>query len=302
MEGSPIRAVRRTAATLFWLAGLVVVCAGHAQDAGTLRASQVAFRDQLANNQFHRPLVLASSNADSVLEGDAYAVVAQPYDAVARSLQGPGRLCDVLILHIDVKNCRPRRTANRNILSVFVALRSDRSPADAHRINFTYRVAANDSDYMALVLDADSGPMGTKDYRIMLEAIPRDAKSSFVHLSYSYAAGVAARIATRAYLATVGRDKVGFSIVGREPDGAPVYVGNERGMIERNTMRYFLAIEAYLSACTLPEAEQPEKRLNAWFTATERYPRQLHEIERDEYLAMKRKELAQQEMTAANVN
>lgn len=47
-------------------------------------------------------------------------------------------------------------------------------------------------------------------------------------------------------------------------------------MIERNTMRYYLAIEAYLGAYTLPAAEQPERRLRDWFAAVERYPRQLH--------------------------
>jgi hypothetical protein len=33
------------------------------------------------------------------------------------------------------------------------------------------------------------------------------------------------------------------------------------------------------------------RRLQGWFDATERYPAQLHEIERSEYLAMKREEL-----------
>ena len=284
------------------LAGLLSIPDSPAQDAATLRARHSALQDQLANNQFQRPLVLESSHADGVLKGDAYAVVAQPYGAVAQTLQGAGRLCDILILHVDIKNCRARRVGAGNVLSVIIALKSDRSPEDGHRVDFTYRVAISGPDYVAVVLDADTGPMGTKNYRIMLEAVPRDAKSSFMHLSYSYANGVAARVATRAYLATAGRDKVGFSIVGRKPDGAPVYIGNERGMIERNTMRYYLAIEAYLSARMLPEAEQPEKRLNDWFTASERYRRQLHEMDREEYLAMKRRELAQQQITSASVN
>jgi hypothetical protein len=293
---------RFRAEAMLFLAVLVFATCGRAQDGATLRAHASALSDRLASNQFQRPLVLESSYTDGVLKGDAYAIVPQPYGVLVQSIQGARRLCDILILHVDVKNCRPRRVAAGNILSVAVALHSDQAPADAHRIDFDYRVAASDSDYVAVLLNADSGPMGTKNYRIVLEATPRDAKSSFVHLSYSYVSGVAARVATRAYLSTAGRDKVGFSIVGRKADGAPIYISNERGMIERNTMRYYLALEAYLAAYALPEAEQPERRLHYWFAATERYPRQLREIERDEYLAMKRRELSQQQITSATLN
>ena len=98
----------------------------------------------------------------------------------------------------------------------------------------------------------------------------------------------------RGYLATIGRDKVGFSIVGKAANGAPVYVDNLRGVLERNTMRYYLAIEAYLKAYSAPAPKQLEQRLNDWYAATERYPLQLHEMERNDYLAMKRREIARQ--------
>jgi len=42
----------------------------------------------------------------------------------------------------------------------------------------------------------------------------------------------------------VGSDKVGFSIVGQGADGQPTLVGGVRGMLERNTMRYYLAVDA----------------------------------------------------------
>src|SRR6185295_20126211 len=116
------------------------------------------------------------------------------------------------------------------------------------------------------------------------------------HLSYSYDYGMAGRIAMQAYLSTTGRNKVGFSVVERGPDGAPVYMRGERGVIERNTMRYYLALEAYLGALGVPAAERQEKRLNDWFTAIERYPRQLRdEMDREQYLSMKRRELARRQ-------
>jgi hypothetical protein len=68
-----------------------------------------------------------------------------------------------------------------------------------------------------------------------------------------------------------------------------------RGVVERNTMRYYLAIEAFLGALSeLPQA-QLEKRLHDWFAAVERYPLQLHEMEQGAYLDMKRREYRRQQ-------
>ena len=72
------------------------------------------------------------------------------------------------------------------------------------------------------------------------------------------------------------------------------YVGGQRGVVERNTMRYYLAIDAYLRSLAAPPAERLEQRLRTWFDTTEKYPRQLHEVERADYLQMKRDEVARQ--------
>jgi hypothetical protein len=99
-------------------------------------------------------------------------------------------------------------------------------------------------------------------------------------------------MAMQGYLATVGRDKVGFT---RVSSGGSDYIGGVRGVVERNTMRYYLAIDAYLGALSSPAPEQFEKRLNNWFSSTERFPHQLHEIDRQQYLDMKRSEYARQQ-------
>lgn len=44
-------------------------------------------------------------------------------------------------------------------------------------------------------------------------------------------------------VATVGSDKIGFAVIGHEPDGTPLYIGGTRGVVERNTMRYYLALK-----------------------------------------------------------
>jgi hypothetical protein len=100
-------------------------------------------------------------------------------------------------------------------------------------------------------------------------------------------------MAMQVYRATTGRGKVGFTNISM-PGEAPNYIGGMRGLVERNTMRYYLAIDAYLGAMAAPPAEQLEKSLGTWFDQTEKYPRQLHEMSRDDYLVMKRGEYRRQ--------
>jgi len=145
-----------------------------------------------------------------------------------------------------------------------------------------------------VLLTADEGPLSTKNYRIQVEAVPVDAKRSVVHMSYAYGYGFAAKIAMQTYLATIGSAKVGFTILDRK-DGKPVYQAGVLGLLERNTMRYYLAIDAYLSAYSLPAADQFEKRIREWYASTERYAPQLHEMDQNEYLDMKRKEMRRQQ-------
>ena len=103
-----------------------------------------------------------------------------------------------------------------------------------------------------MTLEAGEGPLGTSDSASSVEAMPADDGKTFVRLSYSYAFGAVARLAMQAYLGTIGRDKVGFTVVGKEADGRPQLVGGMRGVVERNTMRYYLAIEAFLGALSAP--------------------------------------------------
>ena len=265
-----------------------------AQDANALRARHVALRSALASSVFEQPLVLESTQANSSLTGDVYAVIAQPFSVVGPALQGMDHWCDILILHLNVKRCVPRKAAAGDQIGLAVGRKFDQPIGEAYQIDFAYRLAMAQADYLKVLLSADVGPLGTKDYRIAVEAVPIDAKTTFVHMSYSYGHGMAAWMALQAYLGTAGKSKVGFSVTGTDASGGPVYVGSVRGVIERNTMRYFLAVEAYLAAIAVPAPQREEQRLINWFNAVERFPRQLHELERDEYLSMKRHELAAQ--------
>lgn len=266
-----------------------------AQSAAVLQARHGALQDKLASNAFQRPLVLESSEASSGLKGDIYARIDQPFTILAAALGTGSHWCDILILHLNVSQCRFSGAAPNETLQLAIGSKYDRPLEQAYRLTFAYRLVAAQPDYLHVSLTADEGPLDTRDYRITLEVVALDARRSFLHLSYAYDYGAAARLAMQGYLATLGRDKVGFSVIGRKLDGQPQFIGSTRGVVERNTMRYYLAIEAYLGALTLPRAQQFERRLADWHSGVERYPLQLHELERDEYLALKRAQVQRQQ-------
>ena len=64
-------------------------------------------------------------------------------------------------------------------------------------------------------------------------------------------------------------------------------------------MRYYLAVESYLSSLAQAPGRQFSSRIERWFDATEQYRPQLHEMERADYLAMKQHEYARQQEIAA---
>jgi hypothetical protein len=290
-----IAAMRFTAsfAKLLRLATLLVaaalaVPAAMAQDAATLRAKQAALHDKFAKNQFGRPLVLESTETSDGLRGDVYTVVDHAFPTVQQALQSMDHWCDILILHLNVKQCKASPATRQIVLRV--GRKFDQPIDDTYELAFKYRLATSAADYFQVLLTADEGPLSTKDYRIQVEAIPIEDKKSVIHMSYAYGYGMTARMATQTYLMTIGRDKVGFTVSG-EKDGKPVYIGGVLGLLERNTMRYYLAIDAYLNALSAPPAEQTERRIRDWYASTERYARQLHEMEQADYLDMKRKEI-----------
>ena len=259
-----------------------------AGSAAALQARYASIAGRLASSPFGRTLALESAQSGSRVQGVAYAVIDRPFSELRDGLRGPRQWCDVLILHLNVKDCRA--AAGGASLALFLGRKRPEPPEDAQRLDFAYRAVADAPGFMETVLEADRGPAGTRDYRIRLDAAPLDATHSFVALSYSTAYSMISRIALKTYLATFGAGKVGFTIVGEQADGGPQYVDGLRGMVERNVMRYYLAIEAHLGALSSPPAARAEKSMRDWFAATERYPLQLHELSLSDYLEMKRAE------------
>ena len=271
-------------AVIFSLSGWV-----HAQTAQALKNSYQQLQDKMKNNQFNQPIVMDSDQTSKSISGDVYSVINYPFSTVRTALDTPQEWCDVLFLHLNVKYCR---ALSSNKIEIYAGTKKPQPLSDAFHMEYNFKPVINNTNYMQIVMDAKSGPMGTSDYYMMMEAVPIENNQTFIHVKYSYHYGTMAKLATNVYLDTVGSGKEGFTITGKKPDGKPKYVSGMRGAIERNTMRYYLAIEAYLGSLSLPAVQQQEYRLKNWFAATQRYP-QLYEITQQQYLGMKRDELKQ---------
>lgn len=259
-----------------------------------LRAQHMLLLPQLGRSDLQLPLIIRSEEAGSRVVGEVFALVDYPVKQVSSALTDPQRWCDIMILHINTKYCRARLDPTLTLLTAFIGKKTPQALTDAQRIDFTYRVASTTPEYFSVTLDAGQGPMGTSNYRIVVEVVSLSAQSSFLHLTYAYSINMLGRVAMNTYLASAGRNKVGFTRTDSAAAGPPAYVGGLRGMVERNTMRYYLAVLAHLQSAHLPEAARAEASLGQWFASTERYARQLHEAELPEYLAMKRAEILRQ--------
>ena len=275
------------------LLGLLAL--GSAANPAVLRVKYGELREQLLHNNYHRSMHVDSVELGDVLKGDVYAVLDHPFPTVAEALKDPADWCEILLLPFNTKYCRAAGGSEGATLQVRIGRKYDQPVEQAYRIDFAWRPVAATSQYFESRLNAPQGPLGTKDYHITVAAMPLDAGRTFLHLSYSYGFGFAGRVAMQGYLATAGANKVGFTLTGRDSSGQPIYIGGMRGAIERNAMRYYLAIDAHLAARRAPPEQQLEKRLQTWFDATERYSRQLHEMDRATYVAMKRGEYERQQ-------
>lgn len=256
-----------------------------------LRALHDSQLEALRTGRFHLPLKLDSFDTASGVRGDVYADLDADFDAVARALSDPGHWCEVLLLHVNNRRCRVLPGAAPTLV-LGIVRKYDHAPDQAMRLALTYKQVASSADYFEVQLSSPDGPMGTSNFRITVQAVALPGKHTFLHFQNAYDAGMLASMATKAFLATFSADKVGFSVVGKKPDGQPDYQRGARGLMERNVMRYFLGIQAYVQSMTVPTDQQFERRLDAYGTLAEHYPQQLREVDRATYVVLKRADRA----------
>ncbi len=236
------------------------------------------------------PIHLEFEEARGRLRGAVYSIVEQPFGTVSEALGRPASWCEILPLHFNVKSCTYAKRTGDQPLTVYLGRKFYQEPDAARRLALSFQVLSADQDYFEINLRAKKGRVRTRNYVLSLSAVPLAAERTFVHLGYSHDVGLTTRIAMYGYLHTLGRGKVGFSVVGRSSDGRPIHVGGLQGVIERNAMRYHLAVKAYLETLEVSEPQRFDRRIERWFELTGGYREQLFEIGRDEYLRSKRRE------------
>jgi len=208
-----------------------LLCAGFAygEDTGApsgqaamLQAQYAEFRGEPVESRFHRPLRIESSEGKQAIAGQIHALVDSPYAVTVAALKDPSHWCEILLLHLDTKDCHVFSEDGGTALRMGVVTHYDQPPSSAFSATFKYHVAEETRDFLDVRLDAAKGPMGTSNYLIVLEAMPAEGGQTFIRMSYSYAYGVMAKIAMSAYFLTFGRGKKGaISHIG-------IYVGNGR--------------------------------------------------------------------------
>lgn len=253
-----------------------------------------AVEGRLGRGSSPLPFAVDTRGGSGEARGDVFAVFDHDFAALSRALGTASNWCDIAPLHLNVKSCTYREAKGRTLLTLYSGRKVYQRPEDVTVLRYVFRVAAEEKDYFRVVLTADEGPFDTRDYALELEAMPLGAGGTFVHLGYAYHYGFGTRLALASYFATLGSDKVGFSVVGADADGNPIYVDGVEGLIERNSVRYQLAIQAYLDTLEVPETQRFERRIERWFDLTERYRTQLFELDEQEYLRNKRREHSDQ--------
>jgi hypothetical protein len=241
----------------------------------------------LGTNSFGLPLVVESFERGERENVDVYGIFDYPFSSVVNALKVPANWCDIVSLHPNVKACTYRELPGDWLLTFYPGKKVYQPPDETRQVKYHYRVVVQQPGYLDIILRADAGPFGTKDHRMRFEALPLNGGRTFVHVSYAYSDSAALRLVAKVYFATLARDKVGFTVTGKDRNAKPVYIGGPRGALERSAVRYYFAIQSYMNTLRYPEESRFSTRISQWFDLTSRFRRQLFDLDKKDYLTAK---------------
>ncbi len=241
------------------------------------------------------PIRLDSDQDNDTVMVRVDAILEHPFHQVSQEFRSAAVWCESLFLHINVKACVHHGDGERSGIELYISRKRFQRPENAYRMDLDFRVQIAEEDYLAVKLAGDRGPYGTRDYRMTLEAVPLDAERTLIHVRHAVDYGALARGFLNLYLRFGGGDRVGFTVVGEDDAGRPIYVDGLQGVIERNVMRFYLAFQAYLESLEFAEEDRLAFRMARWFELTERYPEQLRELDENTYLRQKEMEWREQQ-------
>lgn len=238
---------------------------------------------------FGFPLHLHAEERADLVRAEIHGILDHPFRIFGSTLAQPASWCEFLPLNLNIKACTVQAQAPETILTLYIGGKGYQVPEAAAQQPYQFRIRARLRGYVAIALNALEGLLGTRAHLLEIEAAAVAGRTVVV-LRSSYAPSAASKLLTTLYLATLARSKIGFSREPNGPAGQAGFVKGEQGLIERNAMRYYLLLKAFLDTQGLPADHQFEARLDAAYDLMERYPAQLHEMEKPEYLDVKRRE------------
>lgn len=244
--------------------------------------------DLLGEKDIH----VRSEKTGNIIKADIYAITVNNFDDLYNAVSRPDSWCEFVPLHLNIKCCTYTQRSQPTV-TFYAGRKFYESPEDSYKLKYRFEIVKHESGKFRVRLTSEDGPLGTSDYIIIVEALLFE-NETLLHMGISHKTCFISRAATLGYLSTIGKDKVGFSIV-EQKDGNPVYIKGLEGIIERNVMRYFLALSIYLDTLSLVSAERFIQRAEAWYELTEQYATQLHELDKQEYMEVKQKEHKNQE-------
>ncbi len=251
---------------------------------------------KLAQNSFGVPLYLESYDQEGRLHADVYGIFDHPFNDILNVLKVPANWCDIASLHPNIKACIYKELPDAWLLTFYGGRKVYQTPANAYQFAYHFWNIEQLKGYIDIVLTADRGPFGTRDHRMRFEAMPLGGARTFIHVSYDYSYGRSLRLAEKIYFATLGRDKVGFTVRGVDHRGNPIYITGARGAIERNAVRYYFAIQSFMDTLQYQGNSRFTMRVNEWYDLTCRFRKQLVEMDKKDYLAFKTEEHQNQVM------
>jgi hypothetical protein len=237
-----------------------------------------------------------SKNASRV---DIYGTINYPFGLMKNEFLVPTNWCDIVLPHPDIRACTYKKTNDAMwLLNIYRVDKFSKPLKDAYQIKFIYRVSELQPEYFNIVLTAQEGPSHTRDHQFGLEAIPIEENMTFIHLRYSFGYSAWGYFLMKIF----GGGRVGFSVIGTDREGNPVYVGGLRGAVERDVACYYLAILAYVDTLKMPAEQRFEKRVSKWYDLAALYKKQLLEMQEGEYLSYKRQDRRSQQQLQSDLN
>ena len=252
---------------------------------------------KLEKNSGPVPFYIESSASKNASRVDIYGTINHPFSLIKDEFLVPTNWCEIVFPHPDIKACTYKKMDDRWLLNIYHINKFSEPLEDAYQMKFVYLISELHPQYFDVALTAHEGPSHTKDHQFGIEAIPLEENMTFIHLRYSFGYSALGYFLMKIF----GGGKVGFSEIGTDREGNPVYVGGLRGAVERDVACYYLAILAYLDTLKIPAEQRFEKRVGKWYDLAALYKKQLLEMGEREYLTYKRQDRRSQQQLQTNL-